>query len=185
MRRMILTLAAALAAILFLTLPPWGTAHSQPPDEVVVTNLPDVLKVEGEVSVAGTIRHASVVRRVNVIVPPADRHAIDDLVELDGVDTDGFTALTMSLHGQVRGTLLKPGSVGAILLPDETSVLEALNQRGVYSFPLEVKSTVAAKEETDFSDQKRHPLGFPRYRIYLYNSTDRTVDAHLYLYLTN
>ena len=184
MHRMIWTLAAALVAILFLTLPPWGTAHSQPPDEVVVTNLPAVQQIEGKVSVVGTIRHAVTQRRVNLIVPPADRHATADLVELDPIDTDGFTAVTMSLHGQVRGTVLKGGTVGAILLPDETSVLEALNQRGIFQLPLEVTSALAVKEGTDFSVQKRFPLGFPRYRIYLYNSTDRTVDAHLYLYLT-
>lgn len=181
---MILTLAAALAAILFLTLPPWGTAHSLPPDEVVVTNLPAVQQIEGNVSVVGTIRHAVTGRRVNLIVPPVDRNATADLVELEPIDTDGFTAVTLSLHGQVRGRVLRAGSVGAILVPDETSVLEALNQRGIFTFPLEVASTLANKEETDFSVEKRFPLGFPRYRIYLYNSTDRTVDAHLYLYLT-
>jgi len=184
MRRLILTLAAALAAILFLTLPPWGTAHSLPPNEVVVTNLPDVVQIEGKVAVVGTIRHAVTVQRVNLIVPPVDRLAVADLVELEPIDTDGFTAVTMSLHGQVRGRALKAGSVGAILLPDQTSVLEALNQRGSFTLPLEVTSALTNKEETDFSVQKRFALGFPRYRIYLYNSTDRTVDAHLYLYLT-
>lgn len=183
MRQLILTLAAALAAILFLTLPPWGTAHSQPPDEVVVTNLPAVQPIEGTVSVIG-IRLGVTVRRVNLVVPPVDRQATADLVELDPVDTDGFTAVTMSLHGQVRGTVLKAGSVGAFLLPDEPSVLEAKDQRGIYTFPVEVSSALAAREETDFSVQKRFAVGFPRYRVYLYNSTDRTVDAHLYLYLT-
>lgn len=184
MRRLIWTLTAAVAAFVFLVLPPWGTAQSQQPSKVVVINLPEVQPIEGKVEVVGTIRHSAATRRVNLIVPPVERHAVSDLVEVDPVETDGFTALTMSLHGQVRGTPLKAGAVGAILVPDEESVAEILNQRSIFHFPLEVTSAIASKEKTEFSDQGQFAVGFPRYRIFLYNSTDRTVDAHLYLYLT-
>lgn len=184
MQRLIWTLGAAVAALVFLLLPPWGTAQSQQSNKVQVINLPTVQQIEGKVSVVGTIRHGAIERRVNLIVPPVERDDVADLVEVEPIATDGFTAVTMSLHGQVRGTPLRAGAVGAILVPAEASVSEILNQRGVFHFPLEVTSEIAVKEEIDFNDQDRFPLGFPRYRIFLYNSTDRTVDAHLYLYLT-
>lgn len=33
--------------------------------------------------------------------------------------------------------------------------------------------------------QERLPVGFPRYQVYLYNTSARTLDAHLYAYLGN
>ena len=62
--------------------------------------------------------------------------------------------------------------------------MEMFNERGVYHFPLEVAVDLTKKEQTDFSVQRQYVLGFPRYKVYLYNSTDRTVDVDLYVYLT-
>ena len=50
--------------------------------------------------------------------------------------------------------------------------------------PLEVAANLSRDQGSKFSAQKHHALSFPRYRIYLYNATDRTVDLNLYLYLT-
>ena len=184
MRKILMTLAAALALVLLFAFPPWGTALSQPPEEVLVLNLPDVVPIAGVVSVKGVVRQAEIFRQVDLIVPPADRERIDELVEAKDVEADGFTSVTLSLHGDVRGTIGRSGSVGVILLPDEVSVMEMFNEKGVYHFLLEAKVDLTKKEQTEFSVQRQFALGFPRYKVYLYNSTDRTMDVDLYVYLT-
>ncbi len=181
-QRFLLPLAAL--ALLLAVLAPWP-ADSQPPQEVVVSNLPVVVPVKGEVTIVDTIRHAQTVRRLSLIVPPVARSETDNLVQAEAVKTDGFTHVTLSLQGETRGTLLKEGAVGALLLPDEEAFLRAVRDHGVLHLPLEASATLARKAETSFSAQERFALGFPRYRVYLYNSTDRTADVDLYLYLTN
>ena len=185
MRKIILALAAALALLLLVSFPPWGTALSQQPAEVLVTNLPNILRVQGEVTVVRPVRHAETVRRLDLIVPSVPRDATTDLIEVESVATEGFTAVTLSLHGEVRGRTLADGAVGAVLVPDEIAVLEMLNEKGVLHFPVEVAAGVGAKGVTHFSAQVTADLGFPRYKVYLYNSTDRTADVDLYLYLTH
>lgn len=185
MKKKLLPLAALTVVLLLAVLPPWGTAHSQPPQEVLVTNLPNVVRVDGQVEVRGTVRHGSIVRRTGLVVPPAERRRTSDLVEAEGMATDGFTDVTLSLHGAVRGTIGRPGEIGVILLPDETSVLEALREKGAYHFPIEVKVSLNENvSEAPFSVQRRLPLGFPRYKVFLYNGTDRTVDLNVFAYLT-
>ena len=73
MRKILVTLAAALVLLVLFAFPPWGTAHSQPPEEVLVTNLPDVVPIKGEVTVDGVVRQGAIIRRVDLIVPPVDR----------------------------------------------------------------------------------------------------------------
>jgi hypothetical protein len=185
-KTLLVALAAVSAVVLVAVLAPWSKAQSQRPQDVVVLNMPEVLKIAGEVEVLGTVQHSETVRRTNVVVPPVERRRTTDLIELEAIETDGFTQVTLSLHGAVRGTIGQSGEVGAILVPDETSVLEILREKGIFHFPVEVK--VSPQEhlaEVPFSVQKRLVLGFPRYRVFLYNSTDRTVDAHLFAYLTN
>lgn len=186
MRKTLLALTAVSAAVLVAVLAPWSRAQSQRPQDVVVLNMPDVVKIAGEVEVLGTVRHSETVRRTGLVVPPVERRRISDLIEVEGIETDGFTEVTLSLHGAVRGTIGQAGEVGAILVPDEPSVLELLREKGVYHFPVEVKVSLEDQvAEAPFSVQKRMVLGFPRYKVYAYNSTDRTVDLNLFAYLTN
>lgn len=185
MRKMLYCLAAVPAVALLAAFPPWGTAHSQPPQDVIVTNLPAVVNVEGKVSVLGTVRQSEIHRRLGLIVPPVERHRTSDVVEVEGIATDRFTGVTLSLHGAVRGTIGRAGEVGAVLVPDEESVLEMLREKGAYHFPIEVKVSLKDEEaEANFNVQRQFVLGFPKYRVYLYNATDRTVDLNLYAYLT-
>lgn len=185
MRKAILTLAALLAAFLLFSLPPWPKALSHQPQAVIVTNLPQVLPIKGKVSIVGTVRQGAIVRRINLIVPPVERDDVSDLVQAEDVVTDGFTGMILSLHGAVRGTIGQEGTVGAILVPDETSVLEMLREKSVFHFPVEAKVDLTRQvAEDDFSVQRRFDVGFPRYKVYVYNSTDRTVDVHLFVYLT-
>lgn len=185
MRTRLAVAAAALAALLLFLLPPWRSALSQPPEEVIVSNLPEVVPIEGKVAVLGTVSHSASVQRLSLIVPPVGRDETADLVRADEVETDGFSAVVLSLQGDVRGTVLRAGAVGAVLVPDEEPVLKAMREHGALQFPLEVTTTLASGQDSGFSAQEHLAVGFPRYRLYLYNSTDRTVDVNLYLYLTH
>ncbi len=185
MRKRLTVTAAALAALLLVVLAPWQSALSQPPEEVIVSNLPEVVPIEGKVSVVGTVGHSAFAKRLSLIVPPVGRHETADLVAADPVETDGFSAVALSLQGEVRGTVLRSGAVGAVLVPDEEPVLKTMREEGALQFPVEVASTLPQGLEAGFSAQQHQALAFPRYKVYLYNSTDRTVDVNLYLYLTH
>lgn len=192
MRRTLALVAAVLGAALVLALlpvlPPVGDASrlaADAPSEVVVANFPEVQKVEGKVSVAEPVPHSALVRRLDVVVPPVLRSNTTGLVEAGVVDAAGFTHAVLGLRGEVQGNLLKEGAVGAVLVPDEDPVLEALREQGRYDFPVEVRAEVRKQDRGYFaSDQPRRVLGFPRYRVFLYNTSDRSVNADLYVYLT-
>lgn len=177
---------AAFAVVLLAVLPPWGTVYSHQPQEVIVTNMPDTVQVAGEVEIVGTVQHSATARRTGLVVPPVERHRTADVIEAPGITTDGFTHVTLSLHGQVRGTIGRSGEIGAILVPDEVSVSELIREQEVYHFPVEVKVSLTEQvAEAPFSVQRRLVIGFPRYKVFLYNGTDRTVDVNLFAYLTH
>jgi len=185
MRRTSVLVAAAAAVTLLLVQPTSRTA-ADAPERVVVTNFPDVQRIAGRVSVPEPVPASALVRRLEVIVPAVDRAATTQLVEAQAVDASGFTHAVLGLRGEVQGNLLRDGVAGAILVPDEEPVIRALLEEGRYEFPLEVQAPVLRAERGLFaSDQPRHVLGFPRYRVFLYNSSDRSVEADLYVYLTN
>jgi hypothetical protein len=179
--------AALLLALLLVPLPAGFTPRlsADAPSEVVVTNFPEIQKVAGKVSVAEPVPHSALVRRLDVVVPPVPRSATTGLVEAGTVDAAGFTHAVLGLRGEVQGNLLKEGTVGAVLVPDEEPVLAALREQGRYDFPVEVRAEVLKKDRGYFaSGQPRRVLGFPRYRVFLYNTSDRSVNADLYVYLT-
>ena len=150
----------------------------------LVVNLETPHPVTGEVAVSGVIQHASVVRINDVVVSTARRQEPPQWVEAGTVDTAGFTSVVMSLQGQMKGSISRNGSVGAILIPDEEPILQALTE-GVVQLPLEV--TVEVSPSTDFfsGSQASLSVAFPRYRIFFYNTAGQSVSANLYLYLTN
>jgi hypothetical protein len=179
-------LAAVALGVALLLIQPSAPTAAEPPEQVMVTNFPEVQRVTGRVTVPEPIPGSALVRRLDVIVPAVDRAATTQLVETGEVDATGFTHAVLGLRGEVQGNLLRDGVAGAILVPDEEPVIRALLEEGRYEFPLEVQAPVLRAERGLFaSDQPRHVLGFPRYRIFLYNTSDRSVEADLYIYLTN
>lgn len=154
--------------------------------QVFVENFPELQKIEGRVGVDGVIRHSQLVRREEVQVTPARRNAAADLTPAGVVETDGFTHVVLSLSGEVRDRYFEPGTVGAVLVPDEEPVLTSLRETGRLEFAVEVVATVDPKTGGRFASQPTTaPLAFPRYRVFLYNTSDKSVEAHLYIYLTH
>ncbi len=175
-----------LVAILALLWPAERILAQETAQSVTVTNFPRVQKVGGEVAVEGTVRHATMVRKLEVVVPAGSpREAPAKFVDGGSVTTDGFTAALLSLQGELRGTLGEAGTVGAVLVPAEKALLTALEQSGQIFFPLEVSASLTHPKTDLFSAQSHLAVAFPNYRIYFYNSTDKSAEVNLYVYLTN
>jgi hypothetical protein len=180
----------AVSALLLAVLLPAGTAVSQQIhqgiQQVLVTNFPDLQKVEGEVSVRGPIRQAAQVVLKDVIVPPVGPKDTQRLIMAGTIATDGFSQIVLSLAGQIKGEVVRPGTVGAILLPEEDAIVRAFDEKGEMQFPLEVTaSSVPGGSPYFASNQPRFLVGFPRYRVLFYNTSAKTVSVNLYAYLTS
>jgi hypothetical protein len=161
-----------------------GAVGAQDLMRALVVNLETPHPVTGTMSVSGTIQHARVVRVNDVIVSTARRQEPPQWVEAGTVDTDGFTSVVVSLQGQLKGSIARNGSVGAILIPDEEPILQALTE-GVVQLPLEVTAEVSPSSEFFSGSRPSLTVAFPRYRVFFYNTAGQTVSANLYLYLTN
>jgi hypothetical protein len=172
----------------FLTLLPVAIrpALSEEVREVLVVNLPEVQQVRGSVSVDGPVPQTELVRLSEAIVAPVDPEETTALVSGGTVVAEGFVSVVLSLAGQVKAQFFQPGQVGAILIPDEQLTREAFDEAGQLLFPLRVEATAGAEGGAYFaSEQPEFQLGFPRYRVYFYNTTDRPASVSLFAYLSN
>jgi len=179
----VLAVAATLAVGLVLL--DDGSAQTRsggPGQPVEVVNFPEVQEVE----VRGAPRQAMLVAFEDQVVgahgtrrdPGSWRH-------VGTLNTDGFGWVVLSLGGELQGVLTEPGAAAAILVPDQAPVLRALKEDAVLLFPLQSTATLVPGHEYFTSQPERLPIGFPRYQVYLYNTSTRTLGAHLYAYLGN
>lgn len=183
--RIAITLVSLVFVAGVLMILPARGADPEDATEVFVTNLPEIQDIQGRVTVEGIVQHAALESLSEIEVPPVGREEIRRLVHGGTLTTAGFSALVLSLTGQAKGDIRRSGEVGAILIPDEEPVLRAFDERGQFQFPLEISAEAAPDRPLFFSDQPRYIIGFPRYRVLLFNTTDRTVTVDLYAYLTN
>jgi hypothetical protein len=175
--------AMAVAACLFGARTAKGSQEST---TVWVQNFPEVQQVKGSLTIPGPIAHAILVRRERVVVPPMGRLDVNESVMAGVLEADGFTQATLSLQGEVADRQAVSGTIGALLIPDEEPVVRDLREARRVDFPLEVAAQVTAGGTVYFSGQAAHlPVGFPRYRIYFYNTSNKGVELNLYVYLTN
>jgi hypothetical protein len=94
--------------------------------------------------------------------------------------------VVLSLGAQAGGRALRSGSVGVILIPDEEAITRVFDRDAQVLFPIEITAPLTqGTYRMTASSQSRHTIGFPRYRVRLYNTTDKVVNATLYAYLTN
>ena len=165
---------------------PAGQVVSQQIREVLVVNLPDSQKIHGEVTVESPVPAGRAWRKEGVVVPPVERHETAVLVPGGTLETQGFTILDLALQGEVRGAQFRDGEVGVVLIPDEGPVLRAFNEADQFQFPLEAIAPLTAGGPPFFaSDATTLEISFPRYRVYFYNSGNRSVEVNLYAYLKN
>jgi hypothetical protein len=184
-KRLLIAAGVAAAAALFV-FSPAGIALSQDVVNVMVTNFPKIFHVDGNVGIEGTICHSRFVALRDVVVPPVSPKDSIRMVQGGMVSSDGFTAMVLGLQGQIKGEVFRPGTVGVFLLPDEEAIVHAFEERGFMSFATELNAAgVSAASPYFSSTTNRTQVGFPRYRTYFYNTSDKTVTVNLYAYLTN
>jgi len=180
----LVVLGLAVAAVAATT--PAGRAATEALQRVLVTNFPEVQRVAGTVAVNGPIRHAAFFSVQDVRVPPVDPKETGRLIDGGVVSMDGFTSVVISLSGQTQGKVVRSGAVGAILVPEEETITTAFEEDGQIQFPLEVSAALTSLPFRSFaSQQTRFTVGFPRYRVRLYNTTEKTATVSLFAYLTN
>jgi hypothetical protein len=182
----IAVIAPALVVLLLLVVSPPGGVVAQEARSVLVTNFPKVFNVSGAVTVEGPVKQAKMVALREVVVPPVNPKDTVRLIQGGVVESDGFTAMVLSLQGQIKGEVYRAGTAGVFLLPDEEPIVHAFEEKGIMQFAAEVNAAgVSAVNPYFASSSSRYQVAFPRYRTYFYNSSDKTVTVNLYAYLTN
>ena len=180
---LIVLVIAAAAALVFS---PPGTAIAQEVRSVIVTNFPKVFNVSGSVAIEGPVKQAKFAALRDITVSPVNPKETVRLIQGGIVESDGFTAMVLGLQGQIKGEVFRSGTVGVFLLPDEEPIVHAFEEKGVMQFSAEVNAAGVSSASPYFaSTANRVQIGFPRYRTYFYNTSDKTVTVNLYAYLTN
>jgi hypothetical protein len=172
-----IALSAAAAALGFSTV--------QQIARTLVVNLETPHPVEGVVVVPEPVPHSDTVSVLEAIVAPSSRNETNLWTEAGVVETEGFTSAVVSLHGQLRGNPTLPGAIVAVLVPDEENLLRALAEGEVH-LSLEAAADPVPSGGLYFSGSRPGlPIGFPRYRLFLYNTTDRSASVNVFVYVTN
>lgn len=184
MPRRLLLVAGGLSLIAVLAPVRPGLADPPaPPSQVVVTNFPEVQTVSGRVTISEPIPQTRFETRKAVVLT-APLSDTNHWTEAGAIDCAGFTFVTLSLGGSLKGAG-QAGTVGVVLVPDVADVLEALRTYGVLQFPLRVDAAVPVVPSGLFSSEsKTFRLAFPRYRVFLYNTTSKSADAVVYALLS-
>lgn len=121
-------------------------------------------------------------------VAPSPRLDSTRLVNAGILETKGYPSLVLTLIGQSKGTVPLPGEVGAILLPEEEWCLRALEREEQYLGAQSIRAQLAPdpiRTRTFFaSTPQKVQAAFPRYRVLMFNTTDRTAEVDLHVHLT-
>ncbi len=150
-----------------------------------VVNLKDPHPIEGEVNIASPIPHSETASMIDVVVAPATREQTGLWTDVGPLETTGFTSVVLSLHGQFRGSTSGGGAVTLVLVPDEENILRALAE-GEAHLELEAVADPAPATALYFSGTSGElPIGFSAYRMFLYNTTERSASVDVYAYLAN
>lgn len=153
---------------------------------VHVDNWPDTHQVRGSVAVDGPVSHTKFTKKEAIVVPPSRRAEPSEMAHAGWVESDGFTAITLSLQGEVKGGSAGTGAVGVLLIPDEEPIVRAFREARRLQFSLECAANLKAGDPVYFSaEQVQQRLTFPRYKVFLYNTTGKTVEANLFMTYTN
>lgn len=181
----LVALATPLALALLALAAPAAGASAAPTavtGQVAITNFPEVQQISGQVTIDGPVPATRFLRRP-ALVTPAALADTTHLTEAAVVDTAGFSQITLSLGGALRGSAAG-GAVGVVLIPELPEVAAALTEAGLLQFPLRVEAGLLPAAGGRFSsDSVTFQVAFPRYRVLFYNSTPAAADATLYVLL--
>jgi len=162
-----------------------ATLGVQETTRTVVVNLKDPHPIEGAITVASPIPHSDMASMIDIVVAPATRDETGLWTDVGLLETQGFTSVVLSLHGQLRGSTAGLGSVSLVLVPNEESIVRAFAEGEVH-LALEASASPVPADTMYFSgDSEALAIGFPSYRVFLYNTTERSASVDVFAYLGN
>jgi hypothetical protein len=124
------------------------------------------------------------IEKRGIVVNPVDRSQIQLLIDAGTIDTEGYSSLVLNMSGMPSASTQKAGVVGAILIPDIPPFDEAFKKWGILPAIIELTAEIKSGETSFVAKQKRFDVGFPRYRLLLYNTTDSTITVAFFAYRT-
>ena len=127
---------------------------------------------------AGVEYDGALVAIRRVVVPTAPRAETTKLVDAGVFDCDGYTSLVLNLAGEIKDPVPKGGKLGAILVPDVEPFTQAFQQLGLLPVTIEIEVTLKQGAAYFMAEPKRADIGFPRYRVLLFNETGHQVTAN-------
>lgn len=157
-------------------------ALSQQMRQVIVSNFPRTQQVIGNITIKDPIP-ATKVFDVTEVVSPIRREETVHLIDGGVVEADGFTTLTVSLYGWMKSGTFQAGNIGVMLIPDHEVFARALDDASELLMPVEVTAAVAPNGTGYFAAQETFDVGFERYRVLLYNSSSKSAEAFVKVYL--
>lgn len=121
-----------------------------------------------------------------VLVPPVQRTDTTNLVDIGVLETNGYDTLTLNFAGATTNVVDTGGSIGVILIPAIEPFELAFQNRGLLPASLEINVTVSAGGPPEFmAKQVKVDVGFPRYRVLLYNSTSNAANVYFFAFRSN
>ena len=125
----------------------------------------------------------SLVSFETVTVPPVGRGETSELIDAGILDVGGYREVVLSIGGELKKGSIRGGSIGAILVPDKASFEFVRRHERLYPFPMEVAVKIEPDTRPVFvGEQVVARVAFPRYRVLLYNTTNRTATVSLFAY---
>jgi hypothetical protein len=120
----------------------------------------------------------------NIVVGPVDRSQTSMLIVGGAIDTDGYTNLVVNIAGEIEASNSKAGILGAVLIPDVAPYDYAFKTLGLLPASLEVTTPIEIGQKYFISKQVKFDIGFPRYRVVFYNTSDATARLSFFGYRT-
>lgn len=193
-------IAVYLIIVVLITafLPQLLLAQASPPSEVNVKNFPETQQIRGEVQVnnfpvtqqvKGSVSLEGMTKFISldrVLVPPAKRADVTEMVDAGIIEMDGYSSLLISLQGEMRSDVFSSGTIGVLLVPHEKSILRLLRDAKRTVYPIESAASAKSGDPIYFeSEQSQQRIAFSQYKVYLYNTTNKQAEANVYFYLSN
>lgn len=120
------------------------------------------------------------IRRVTV--PHIPRANTTQLIDAGVFDCDGYKSIVLNLAGEIKDEVDKGGKLGAILVPDVEPFTQAFQQLGLVPVTIEIDVVLKPGSHYFMAEPKRADVGFPRYRVLLYNESGAAVTASFFAY---
>jgi hypothetical protein len=118
-----------------------------------------------------------------IAVPPVQRTEVANMIDAGTIDTEGFSHVTVNLAAELKGPAATGGVIGAVLIPDVHPFDLAYNTLGLLPASLDLTSAVGAHGGLyTMAKQESLEVGFPRYRVLLYNTTGTAATVSFFAY---